>query len=845
MTIKHVFFPDRPVGLTGDLLWDAQENLPERRRSSTSIRDQIRLIAETIVGPLFDGTGSEPTRPTESITFAIHGRWGMGKSSALRMIREQATLLAAEREGTTDRVLFCDYNAPAYENLEFPVRTTLALRLLTSIAGSPQRAVEQFLQVSVATGSLTGDDLPQHQGTGSVNWTGQALQRVAATLSQLVDFDRVIADHLVGSPSSASTSRVLVVMIDDLDRCQKDHIWRVLDTIQQFSAVPNLFFVLAVDQRQLHDTIAERLPQTGTVQNPDFALEKYVQLALWVPDMDDSVLREYVGKLLQPESQEAGHKELDSISKTVIDNVRFLQLGLRVKTPRSVKRCLNIIRSDLSRRLEECASDLERSLALKERVLEYVWPDFYRQHLSPAKNQKRSLARRSFTLLEEEARSFVASGGDDEEQLRLGLRRVDSFFRSTWDTLDVALITFLGTGPYWFTQNANDGPKPIESFWSRFYDTDAPGSLQNDGLPPSTSFWSRVFDADPPATRKAAHPSFSLDGLEDLGRELGRRYIECEAAEAAEERERCIRLAAEFFEFAYANRERIPSSNSDYVGNVAITSEKMGATELAVRLYELALDLDAQHSNNARNYVDFIVKQEISPLYPRAEGLIEMLRSAPQRDHRPERTEVLAVQLAALNGKQLEVQSDLVTGKIERFNASPSDVGEFAEVMMLLSRLNRYEGMQTTARVFFDSSLDVEKRYVAVRGLSDALASSENHSHRRQAMDMYRSFVSRPLFECEDNDDRADALHNYATLLHTAGYVDEAGAQWFLAYKLDPEDQIIRRAYSLHLVIAKQATLAQCVTNGLPLDEMPVHKERKALPDHFLEGDAERWWDDL
>ena len=108
---------DAPVGVLQDLLWKDSE-----------MQLRIQEIVETIL------SSEEP------LTFAIHGPWGSGKTSFLKMIEESIR----DREDQTVHV--CWYNASTYQNVSSSAgdeTVTLALRILDTLSeGDPQRSAE-------------------------------------------------------------------------------------------------------------------------------------------------------------------------------------------------------------------------------------------------------------------------------------------------------------------------------------------------------------------------------------------------------------------------------------------------------------------------------------------------------------------------------------------------------------------------------------------------------------------------------------------------------------------------------------------------------------------------------
>jgi formylglycine-generating enzyme required for sulfatase activity len=136
---------------------------------------------------------------------------------------------------------------------------------------------------------------------------------------------------------------LLVVFIDDLDRCLPEKAIEVLEAIKLFLDVPGCVFVIAADRKVIEEGIrvkyksflsglagelgveelAERLPISG-----DNYLEKIVQLPFHIPPLREELVAQFI------EEHEADLPE---------GCVGIFCLGLE-RNPRKVKRTLNIFR---------------------------------------------------------------------------------------------------------------------------------------------------------------------------------------------------------------------------------------------------------------------------------------------------------------------------------------------------------------------------------------------------------------------------------------------------------------------------------------------------------------------
>jgi tetratricopeptide (TPR) repeat protein len=601
------------------------------------------------------------------------------------------------------------------------------------------------------------------------------------------------------------TPRVLVVLVDDLDRCKLEFRWRLLDAIQQLSDIPNLFFVLAVDLERLREAVE----QTGDVVDPDFALEKYIQHSVTLPDMDREGFKSFVERLLQESSGK------DPAARTIVENVQFLQNGLKELTPRSVKRCINTILFDLRRQVSGGVSNEERQQYLKERMLEYTWPAFHRKYFRLAKfpatiDEER--LRRAFGTLETACMELAHTR--DEVLFNFTLKRISETLHLEWESLDRRLISFLGIPPYWFTSIE----KPLSVFSQ---------------LEPE---WAPVKAPSQPQRE------IPVPVLEDPTEEFTKLYLRGEIAEANGNREETLRYAQAVYDLITQHRSYFQSQHADSVGNIAINAERFNDIALAARLYELALELNPEHSNNMQNYVDLIVMRPVPSRYDRAKELIERLKRPRHAQHRLERTLSLEAHLKAVMGEE---PARIGAGELERlivdFLAGPTQ-RKFVGLMSLLTEIQDYADMDPIAHAFFLAATTDEDRYLAVRAFADGLAPAKDTRYELLAMDIYRYLLGTTL-STGAMAEHPQVEHNLATLLYRHDYDDEAGRLWFEAYSSVPKNGAIQRAYELYLLRAGRPDLANDVAEGKPLKEMKLQEGTKPIPRQFFDEDIERWWE--
>ncbi len=440
MTHPTLLFADRPVGRDADPLWEGHE-----------IRAHLEHVADTFVAPLLND------REAPSITVAVHGAWGSGKSSALRILRDVALAkvraLAPPAAGPpagaagpasapagaslADRLVFCEYAAPVWQSLTIKPRTTLVARMLVSLAGGVERAVEEMFLTAKAAGSSTSPGAASQppDAEGRFAWSSATLPQIADVLARLQDFDALLCSKI------RDRRCVLVVLVDDLDHCEPDFVRELLDELQQLGGVPNLFFVLAADEATLRRAVREGTPvRPRTEIDTDHELAKLVQHTISVPPLDDSGTRRLLDHLFK-------ERGADPVAAALVDNAELFFQGLPEQTPRAVKRCLNALGHRLRGELSKPGlTPIDRKRRIKEALLEHTWGDFYRACFVPMQSSTGRDREPLLSLQGVWQRAEYGGGGERRVAHELTFLR-DEFPAVPWRDLPARLVRFLGTEP--------------------------------------------------------------------------------------------------------------------------------------------------------------------------------------------------------------------------------------------------------------------------------------------------------------------------------------------------------------------------------------------------------------
>jgi len=307
------------------------------------------------------------------ITIGIFGPWGSGKTSLMRLVAEQ--LINRRTAGHRwARVVW--FNAWQYERDAGALWRALLLRVLEGLE-SDQLSKEDTQQIADWRMRLYTDVQRTETGSIHIDWPklgkgalhlglslipspttflelAQLLQGETGTLEEIVSaFQRertevyrrqlTLLEEFQGGFAHLvreyvwSRNGLLVILIDDLDRCLPGRAVEVLEAIKLFLDVKGCVFFIAVDR-----DIIERVAQVQYASylagederesNPPAAgqsyLEKIVQLPFHLPPLEDDQIADFI-------DQHDPH--LPSGCRDI------LALGLE-PNPRVVKRTLNIFR---------------------------------------------------------------------------------------------------------------------------------------------------------------------------------------------------------------------------------------------------------------------------------------------------------------------------------------------------------------------------------------------------------------------------------------------------------------------------------------------------------------------
>lgn len=252
------------------------------------------------------------------LNIGVHGDWGYGKSSVLRMV--EANLKRR------DKVLTLYFNGWAFEGFEdakialmdsiiseLARNRTMFARAKDSLAKLARR-VRWFkvarklagVALTLATGipdvsSLAEKALSSGEQKDDEEWLKDAEDDSA--YRHIHEFREEFANFL----AQADINR-LVIFVDDLDRCLPEDTIATLEAIRLFLSVKGSTFVIGADESMIEYAVRRHFPDlarstTGIVSTRATSftknyLEKLIQLPFRLPQLTTAETRRYITLLL-------------------------------------------------------------------------------------------------------------------------------------------------------------------------------------------------------------------------------------------------------------------------------------------------------------------------------------------------------------------------------------------------------------------------------------------------------------------------------------------------------------------------------------------------------------------
>jgi KAP family P-loop domain len=246
-----------------------------------TLLDQLHRLA------LVQRVGDDIAQCEPPHVFGVHGDWGAGKTSFLHQLQAYLTgacpqqpepaAKLAKKKGLPlgvhkDHVTVVWFEAWRYQHERAPIIALLQeIRTQLPWYSKALAQTRKLGEVAIRSALLAFEDLTKKIGiqASKIQEAGETWEKenlAAALPSHMVRQHlehalKVLLGEKEGAPADEPRPR-LVVMVDDLDRCESDAAYKLIEGIKIYLNLPNCVFVLGMNQRIIEEAIARHLPKS-------------------------------------------------------------------------------------------------------------------------------------------------------------------------------------------------------------------------------------------------------------------------------------------------------------------------------------------------------------------------------------------------------------------------------------------------------------------------------------------------------------------------------------------------------------------------------------------------------
>jgi uncharacterized protein (UPF0147 family) len=325
-------------------------------RGESKIMPEIKILGDSPTTE--DGLGFDPYvnilleainnfDASSPLTIGIHGSWGSGKTSLMRMLEKGFEY--------DNRVKTIWFNAWRYSKEDIIWRAFI-MKLLYKLSVFQKRKEADWPKVF---GELIKPFFSSNPNLGDIKEAFSYGQRIDSMDEFEKGFKKIVQDVVKDGR--------LIIFIDDLDRCLPEKTIEILEVIKLFLDVPKCVFVIGVEKEVIERGIEVRYKsreQEIPISGKDY-IEKIIQVPFTLPPIREDDMTRFIESLGISE-KEKGYAEM--VAKRTGCN------------PRKVKMILNKLRIRHAI-AERTGEGIKPELSAKLSFIEDTFPDFYKDIL--------------------------------------------------------------------------------------------------------------------------------------------------------------------------------------------------------------------------------------------------------------------------------------------------------------------------------------------------------------------------------------------------------------------------------------------------------------------------------
>jgi len=261
---------------------------------------------EPIVDLIVDSINQTVKNEHDCMVYGIYGKWGEGKTSLMNFIK--ARLLS---HGKNDGINLVEFNPWLVNNDESLLREFFN-SIIKDVDETTRSLFKKYGSLAIlASKKIVNAFVP---GVGDALAVGIGMAKDALVDSQdtLAELKKKVSDSI------AKFHRHIVVMIDDVDRLDKEELHTVLRLIRQVADFKNCIYIVAMDVDMVAKAIGSHYGG-GTHQDGRKFIDKIVQVPITLPQIPQCDMFGFVKDEMSVVLKDATDVEqIAEISKTVL-----------------------------------------------------------------------------------------------------------------------------------------------------------------------------------------------------------------------------------------------------------------------------------------------------------------------------------------------------------------------------------------------------------------------------------------------------------------------------------------------------------------------------------------------
>lgn len=291
--------------------------------------------------------------PTAPVTIGVHGDWGAGKSSVLKMLED-----AFEKN---DRILCIWFNGWTFEGFE-DAKTVVIETIVDElrrkrpdskkVLDAARKVLKRvdWLKAAKKAGGLAftaATGLPTIEQAKSILSAANSLisnpkkllEGVKSVAEEATDLIKDTPDEADNLPEHIHAFRAefkelidaaeieqLVVIVDDLDRCLPKTAIATLEAIRLFLFVERTAFVIGADESMIEYAVRDHFPDlppsVGSISYARNYLEKLIQVPFRIPTLGLAETRAYITLLLAENALGSDHEKFALLLSAAREDLR-------------------------------------------------------------------------------------------------------------------------------------------------------------------------------------------------------------------------------------------------------------------------------------------------------------------------------------------------------------------------------------------------------------------------------------------------------------------------------------------------------------------------------------------